>query len=235
MTSSRPDVVAQQLAQLDRVIEEARKFNPNLSPRVSRVGDTEAHTGVREELTQAHKVATSARAVVYRIAGPNSIYHRHCEEIMTSSAWIQHKALQLVGVVESLRADVEAGYMRSYAELLHGELFGDFLEMARHLLEEGYKDPSAVVAGAVLEGHLRQLCIKSSVDPTTDGTRPKKADAMNADLAKETAYNLLDQKSVTAWLDLRNKAAHGNYDQYTKDQVTLMVDGIRDFVARNPA
>lgn len=42
---------------------------------------------------------------------------------------------------------------------------------------------------------------------------------MNAELAGVEAYNRLDQKDVTAWLDLRNKAAHGHYDQYTAEQV----------------
>ena len=34
-------------------------------------------------------------------------------------------------------------------------------------------------------------------------------------------YNKLDQKSVTSWLDLKNKAAHEKYSEYTKDQVVL--------------
>ena len=58
---------------------------------------------------------------------------------------------------------------------------------------------------------------------------------MNADLCKAGAYTKLDQKNVTAWLDLRNKAAHGSYDSYTKDQVVLMIAGIRDFITRNTA
>ncbi len=43
------------------------------------------------------------------------------------------------------------------------------------------------------------------------------------------------QKNVTAWLDLRNKAAHGEYGKYEADQVGLMIDGIRDFITRHPA
>jgi hypothetical protein len=44
-----------------------------------------------------------------------------------------------------------------------------------------------------------------------------------------------DQKQVTAWAGLRNDAAHGNYGNYTDEQVKLMVAGIRDFISRNPA
>jgi len=42
----------------------------------------------------------------------------------------------------------------------------------------------------------------------------------------------LDQKNVTAWLDLRNKAAHGLYDQYNREQVETMLKGVIEFSAR---
>ena len=45
-------------------------------------------------------------------------------------------------------------------------------------------------------------------------------------------YSKLDQKNVTAWLDLRNKAAHGKYAEYQIEQVALMLDGVRNFVTR---
>ena len=56
---------------------------------------------------------------------------------------------------------------------------------------------------------------------------------MNAELGGAGVYNKLDQKNVTAWLDLRNKAAHGQYDQYTADQVTTVISGVQEFAARH--
>jgi hypothetical protein len=131
-----------------------------------------------------------------------------------------------------------AGYVRSQRELLHAELFADFLEMAQHLLNEGYKDAAAVIAGSSLEVHLRQLCQKSGItcEATSGGsTTPKKADRLNSDLAAASTFSKLDQKNVTAWLDLRNKAAHGKYAEYETPQVNLLIGGIRDFITRNPA
>ena len=65
--------------------------------------------------------------------------------------------------------------------------------------------------------------------------RPVKADTLNAKLVKATIYSKLDQKNVTAWLDLRNKAAHGEYTEYTAEQVVLLISGVREFAARNHA
>ena len=181
---------------------------------------------------------TRARALVHRIAGAPSAYVAQCDEIMVTNAYPGHKAQHLFGVVDSLRADVAAGYMESHEELIHSELFADFLDMAKHLLEEGYKDPAAVVAGSSLEAHIRQLCKKAGIDieiTGASGVVPKKADRLNVDLAKAKQYSILDQKNVTAWLDLRNKAAHGHYDQYEPAQVELLISGVRDFMSRNPA
>ena len=87
--------------------------------------------------------------------------------------------------------------------------------MAAYLVGDGYKDAAAVMAGGVLEEHLRKLCGKfGCVLPA----KPK-LDAMNADLAKVTAYSKNDQKQVTAWAGIRNDAAHGDYGKYGEGEV----------------
>ncbi len=142
----------------------------------------------------------------------------------------------LMGVVMALHHAYQAGYLEEVHELIHADVFNDFLEMAEHLLEEGYKDPSAVLVGGVLEEHLRTLCTKNGIATANprDG-KPLKSDTLNNELAKHGAYDKLEQKSVTAWLDLRNKAAHGEYTKYDDNHVDQMLRGVRDFVARHRA
>ena len=140
----------------------------------------------------------------------------------------------MAGVVRALQGDLKRGYLQGAQELIHGELFADFLEMAAHLLEEGYKDAAAVIAGGALESHLRQLCQKVGVDPeylNSGGVKkPKKADQMNTDLVKASAYGKGDLKTVTSWLDTRNSAAHGQYGDYKTEQIDIYIKGIRDFI-----
>ena len=139
------------------------------------------------------------------------------------------------GILSAAREELAGGWLTTTKGLISAEIFSDFLEMAQHLLAEGYKDPAAVMAGSVLEEHLRQLCQKHGIptETTKQGRpQPKKADALNSDLVKKGVYNRLDQKNVTAWLDLRNKAAHGKYEDYTKEQVSLMLQSLSDFMVR---
>lgn len=139
------------------------------------------------------------------------------------------------GILASVKQEIDGGWLITVKGLVSAEIFTDFLEMANYLLEEEYKDPAAVMIGSVLEEHLRQLCIKNAIptESIKDG-KPiaKKADLLNSELAAQSVYNKLDQKSITAWLDLRNKAAHGKYDEYSKNQVELMLQSVTEFMSR---
>lgn len=175
-------------------------------------------------------------AAIERLSPPGSSYPRNAksyERCLTGHIAVAFPPLR--GILTALRNDYESGHLQSVVELVHADMFADFLEMADHLLEQGYKDPSAVIIGSVLEEHLRKLCEKVGIPVAQSNGTPKKADALNSELAGASVYSKLDLKNVTAWLDLRNKAAHGRYGEYTKEQVELMLQSIRDFSTRHPA
>jgi hypothetical protein len=183
------------------------------------------------------EITTLSCAAIRRLAPPGSAYIDQMESVLKntlksiSRSRDEEVEFRLRGILSALRGDCYAGRLQSFEELIHADLFSDFLEMAEYFLQEGYKDPAAVIAGGVLEEHSRKLCGKHAV-----ALPPKpKLDTMNADLARAGAYNKNDQKQVTAWAGIRNDAAHGNYKNYGDGEVKLMVAGIRDFISRNPA
>jgi len=158
---------------------------------------------------------------------------------LESSTQERVQADRVVGIVRALKGDLEDGYLHSLSELVRGEMFENLIEMATHLLNEGYKDAAAVIAGSSLESHLRQSCIEHGVqinNTAPDGTiKPKKADQLNQALCKKGAYSLFDQKQITAWLDLRNNAAHGKYSDYDENQVAKLIEWVGDFISKNPS
>lgn len=140
------------------------------------------------------------------------------------------------GILKSIKSEIAGGWLTTLKGLVSAEIFSDFIDMSQHLLYEGYKDAAAVVIGSVLEEHLRQLCGKNHISTETiksGNPVPKKADLLNSELASATVYNKLDQKNITAWLDLRNKAAHGKYDEYNQQQVEFMLQTVTEFMTRN--
>jgi hypothetical protein len=136
-----------------------------------------------------------------------------------------------VGILRAVREDVEGGFLRDVRELVAADVFSDFLEMASHLLETGYKDPAASLAGAVLEDGLRRLCHKKHVT-----VRPRDdLSALNSKLAAANIYNRLVQKKLQVWTDVRNQADHGAFGEYTEQDVTDMVRGVNDFLSSHLA
>jgi hypothetical protein len=185
-----------------------------------------------EDLTA---LVTSMCACIKRFEPLNSYYIDSMAVILGVAKANNYLAVnRIAGVLKALRSAYDNGYLTTINELIHADIFTDFIEMADYLLSEGYKDPAAVIIGSVLEEHLRQLSIKNGATVTNAG-KPKKADQLNNDLAGKAVYSKLDQKSITSWLDLRNKAAHGKYNEYSKEQVKLLLDGVQNFMTRVPA
>ncbi len=162
--------------------------------------------------------------------------HPFFKELNRSIKYSDPKSTRVIrGILNAAKQEIEGGWIFNVKSLVSAEIFSDFLEMAQYLLKEKYHDAAAVMVGSVLEEHLRFLCNKNSIPLFIEKENrevPKKADSLNIELASAEVYNKLDQKSITSWLDLRNKAAHGKYVEYTIQQVQLMCDGVTNFIAR---
>ena len=131
---------------------------------------------------------------------------------------------RMSAVFLAAKEDFEGGYLSSIRSLVQAEVFTSELEQASELLASGYKAPAAVVTGVVLETGLRELCDRQKIPYG-------KLDKMNADLAKVGAYNLLQQKRITALAQIRNDAAHGKNDQFTEADVKSMISDVERFLA----
>lgn len=198
----------------------------------------------KRETMELGMLITKSISAIERISGSKSEYYKSIQIAYDAKNKNQyaHTGLvlhHLVGIVIALKSDLENGYLQSLSEIIHSNMFSDYIEMATHLLEEGYKDPSAVLTGSTLETHLRNLCVKNDIEIEYENTKgkvvAKKADSMNAELTKNAVYNKSFQKQITAWLDIRNNAAHGKYDQYREMEVKLMIAGIMNFIQVYPA
>jgi hypothetical protein len=205
-------------------------------------GDAVLKTGYSEDGSYDVRFVQSAAMAGFRSAVLSFITrvyggaHPHYEQFKAQTEnhfW--GDAERGIEILKAIRAEIAGGWLVGVKALVAAELFADFVEMAEHLLDTGYKDPAAVMIGSVLEGHLRQLCVTNGIpveDEKEGRAIPRKADRLNADLAKAEVYSKLDQKQITAWLELRNNAAHGKYELYTSEQVGQVRHGVVEFMAR---
>lgn len=131
------------------------------------------------------------------------------------------------GILRAVREDVEGGYLTDIRTLISAEVFTDFLEMAEHLHDNGYKDPAASLTGAVLEDGLRKIADANIVKLKAR----EDLSSLNSKLVSADVYNNLMRKKIQVWIDVRNNADHGHFGEYDTNDVTDMISGVERFLA----
>jgi hypothetical protein len=188
---------------------------------------------------EAYRIVIRARNTVDKICDDTSPYSQEVERVWREDFHIGYKAKIITGILMGLRDEISDGLLDSLPALVRRDLFDSYLVMAEYLLNEGYKDPAAVIVGGSLETHLRQMAsmfqIETHVAETHGKVPPKRAEVINQELGKSGVYSMLDQKQITAWLDLRNNAAHGKYSAYSDTQVKQFIEWLKDFIEKHPA
>jgi hypothetical protein len=177
------------------------------------------------DYTLSHQWGMSCINLLQKVFGETSPHYTRFNELFANL--VDYSPIRKgLGILHAAKNDYEHGFLFETKTLIRAEVFDDFLEQAQHLFDAGYYGPAAVVAGSVLEDGLRKLCERRSIPLAA---KPK-LDQMNADLAKNGAYNQLVQKRITTLADLRNKAAHGLWDQFQSDDVKGLLEQVRSFM-----
>lgn len=168
--------------------------------------------------------ATNVLNLLQRTFGETSVHYKHFAALYEDFSGWESSFEESFGVFKAAKEDHEGGYLFNIRTLAKAEVLSDALAQANSLLASGYKDPACVLARVALESTLKDLA-------ALHGLPTGKLDRMNADLAKAGAYNMVKQKQITAWADIGNKAAHGDWSGYTAQDAAAMVAGVESLVA----
>ncbi len=168
------------------------------------------------------------RAYILRAGGKPS------EKILSSS--MQSTLATLKGI----RNNYVNGYYVSIEDQIIANVAADYMEQAEALLGEGIQGqyshlPAAVLCGAVLEDALRRLCQKQKppIDIVKSNGQKKTMEPLIQDLQKVQVFNKLVVDQLRTWAKIRNYAAHGEYNEFTREQVELMLLGVNGFLANH--
>lgn len=171
-----------------------------------------------------HAWATSAQNLLVRVVGVESVHYRNFTNLMGDFAGYESTFEGCRAVFAAAQEDYLGGYLFNLRALVKAEVLADAFAQARELLKAGYKDPACVVCRVALEVVLKELAGRHAI-------ALGKLDRMNADLCKAGVYNMVKQKQITAWADIGNKAAHGQWDEYDEQDARAMLDGVEVIVA----
>lgn len=146
---------------------------------------------------------------------------------------------RLHGIFKGAMQDFKAGMFDNLKLEIESSVSCDFLGQANALLNDGEQVdysylPAAVLIGAVLEKTLRSLCENANpkIETVNENGRVKKMSAMIVDLKKAGVINEIRSRQLETWNAIRNSAAHGKLDEFTKEQVSAMLQGVQDFMAQ---
>lgn len=163
---------------------------------------------------------------------------KEIEPSMKASHVYQNAFQRCLSYLKAIKSDFEAGFLQDLSLQIEAELAADYMGQAEQLLAEGQSGqydhiPAGVLAGAVLEKGLRTLCSKQTPPlPLVDGKgNSLMMNRLIDDLRKVSAFNELKAKQLRAWAAIRNKAAHGEFDQFSRNDVETMIGGINTFLA----
>ena len=148
--------------------------------------------------------------------------------------------IKKVATLKGIRDNYVNGFYVSLEELIIANVSADYMEQAEALLGEGIQGqydhvPAAVLCGAVLENRLRSYC--ENLDSPIETVKPNgellTLGALIGKLDQVNAFDKQTRKLLRAWADIRNAAAHGRDDDFTREQVELMLLGVNGFLANH--
>ncbi|MHB1156142.1 MAG: DUF4145 domain-containing protein [Phycisphaerales bacterium] len=168
-----------------------------------------------------YELRVSSINLLSRLASEDSVYAQELRSMVPNLYAIK-------GVLEAARLDYLQGFMADHKLLISAEVFTDLLVQAEVLLDHDYKNAAAVIVRAVLENGIRKLCESHKIEPDKRDTIQQ----LNEKLYKANAYSALLHKEIIAKAEIGNCAAHGRFDQYTKQDVIVFLEFVLRFLGQ---
>ena len=112
--------------------------------------------------------------------------------------------------------------LNDIGQTLHAEILDDELDAARNLLAASHLRSAGVVAGVVLEGHLKKLVSDHKV---TFRKKPMLSN-LNDALKEAGVYDAPQWRKIQYLTDIRNICGHKNERDPERDEVADLIEGV---------
>ena len=238
-----PSILKKYLDRFDELIQEGERIYKVLKPLNDRsIGfSPQDNRFITEQVEDLQKVVgwnLNYLSLLDKIISPRSVHGKLLDEKGIVPIPIHKKLDTCISQLKGLKDDLEKGFLGDLGLEIEAAIVADYMGQAEQLLAEGQSGkydhvPAAVLAGAVLEKSLRTLCDKQSPPISTVNTKglPLTLNPLIDTLKKNNLFNQVTAKQLRHWADIRNSAAHGHFDEFDRNQVDLMIQGINHFLA----
>ena len=163
------------------------------------------------------------------VLGRDSNYYNNFKSIYDNNPVPMPDALEsAIGIFKAAKIDFEAGFIFSLKNKISGEIFGDFIALAKESLREGQKDVAAVLSCAAMEDALKNYALQHSLQ-VDDKSMYEVVSALKSKGLVSGAQKAL----LNAMPKIRNYAMHANWDKITPEDVGSVIGFVEQMLLRH--
>ncbi len=171
------------------------------------------------------KWSTSVLNLLSIAFGPRSVHFENFKKVHDTSVGNPWEFEGARGVFRAAKEDYEGGYAFSLQKAVSGEVFGDFILLAKRSLDEGHKDVAAVLACAALEDALKRYALAERLD-VDEADMQQVINGLKAKgLVSRAQKTLLDSMPK-----IRDWAMHANWGKITPESVGGVIGFVEKFL-----
>jgi Domain of unknown function (DUF4145) len=190
--------------------------------RFTSTGD---YTGPSNKNGEWRKWATSAEHLVGASFGNNSVHKQRFSERYQACNPYEENIRGLHAVFLGAKADFEGGYQFDVEMTISGEIFGDFVSLARQSLSDGHKDVAAVLASAALEDALKRYARSNEIE--VQGMTMQ--EVINA-LKSKSLIGGAQKTLIDVMPKIRNAALHADWEKISESEVGSILGFVEQFL-----
>jgi hypothetical protein len=169
--------------------------------------------------------STSALSLIQAAFGESSVQFTNFRTKYDICVGYTAEVDALKGIFRAAKADFDGGYLFSVEASISGEIFGDFVGLAKAALHEGSKDVAAVLACAALEDALKRYAGLNGL-VVNDKVMQEVVGAIKAKgLVTGAQKSLLDTMPK-----IRDYAMHANWEKITAQDVGSVIGFVEQFL-----
>lgn len=180
-------------------------------------------------ITPVQQWATSVMNLIKGAFGENSPYNLNFVQAYANCSkgdtYWEADVDVLKGIFKAAKTDSDGGHLFSVQATISGEIFGDFISLAKAALHEQYKDVAAVLACAALEDALKRYAELNGLD-VNDKVMQEVVSAIKAKgLVAGAQKTLLDSMPK-----IRDYAMHAQWEKITSQDVGSVIGFVEQFL-----
>ena len=176
--------------------------------------------------------ATSSQNLIKAVFGEDSPHYGNFEKQMNVCSETRGRKENidtLKEIYSSAKEDFEGGYVFNVDLQVSGEVFGDFIVLAKESLSSNYKDVAAVLAAAALEDSLKRYAKVKGINEVDNQSMSEVINALKSKgLVSGAQKSLLD-----AMPKIRNFAMHARWEKISEPEVNSMIGFVEQFLLTN--